>query len=90
VPATFKIEQGGSLSPPTVSSPAGFAVALTLADRDGKPHRVVVKTPTPLMLTVPAHGYVYSLLSRLPKGTYPIDVDGSARGALVVGASPGP
>jgi len=91
VPATFKIESGGTLSPPTVSSPAGFTVALTLANRDSKAHTVLIKTPkqsAPIHVSV--GGYAYLLESKLPKGSYTITVDGAPRGALVIGSSPGP
>jgi hypothetical protein len=90
VPATYKITSGGRLSPPTVTSPAGFTVQFTFIDRDSVKHRVVVKTPTPLVTVVPPGGYAYMLVSHLPKGTYPITVDGTVRGSLMIGGAPGP
>jgi hypothetical protein len=82
---------GGALSPPTVAAPSGFTVAVTLANRDSKPHTVIIKTPTPSgSIHVPVGGYSYLLETKLPKGTYAITVDGATRGALVIGSAPGP
>lgn len=91
VPATYKIGPGGVLSPPTISAPSGFTVAVTLANHDTKGHVVVLKTPKPSgTIRVPVGGYSYLLEPRLPKGSYPIIIDGAARGALVIGSAPGP
>jgi hypothetical protein len=81
----------GALAPPTISAPSGFTVAVTLANRDSRPHTVIVKTPKPsAAIHIPVGGYSYLLETKLPKGSYPITVDGATRGALVIGSSPGP
>jgi hypothetical protein len=90
VPATFTIRQGGSLEPPTVSSPAFLAIEVSVASGDGRAHRVLVHAPTPRSLSVPAHGRVVVLLAGMRQGHYTIDVDGAPRGALEVGGEPGP
>jgi hypothetical protein len=87
LPATFTISPGGTLAPPTVSAPASVAVELTLISHDAQAHRVAVASRT---LTVPARGHASALLTGLKRGRHAIDVDGRARGALVVGAQPGP
>lgn len=91
IPATFKIGAGGTLSPPTISAPSGFNVAVTLANGDSKAHTVIIKTPTPsAAIHLPVGGHSYLLETKLAKGTYPITVDGATRGALVIGSAPGP
>jgi hypothetical protein len=65
-------------------------VALTVTSGDGHPHRVVLRTPTRYTLTVPAHGHASILLTGLKVGSYRLDVDGTARGTLVIGGAPGP
>jgi hypothetical protein len=90
VPATFVILAGGKLQPPQVSAPAFLAVQVSVASADGKGHRVVLKTPVPRTLSVPAHGHVSILVPGLKAGMYAIDVDGVAAGALSIGGEPGP
>jgi hypothetical protein len=51
---------------------------------------VLIRTPTPRALPVPAAGRVSALLAGLPNGTYEVDVDGVRRGSLVIGSAPGP
>ena len=84
------IRPGGKLVPPTVSAPAFLAVLVTVASGDGQQHRVLLKTPTPHSLSVPAHGHASVLVPGLRAGQYPIDVDGTPRGALLIGGEPGP
>ena len=57
---------------------------------DGRSHRVLVRTPVQYVLTVPAHGSGSILLTGVKAGRYPLDVDGTARGTLVIGGAPGP
>ncbi len=57
---------------------------------DGRSHRVLVRTPVQYTLTVPVHGRGSILLTELKAGRYPLDVDGTAKGALVIGGAPGP
>jgi hypothetical protein len=90
VPATFTIASGGQLSPPTVSAPAFLAVQLTVVSRDGQAHQVLLRTPTPHKLAVPAHGHATVLIPGLRAGSYPLEIDGAARGALTIGGEPGP
>jgi hypothetical protein len=90
VPATFTIGSGGALSPPTVSAPTGFSIELTLISGDGKAHAVVLRTPKPVALKVPAAGRASVLLKSVVAGTYPLYVDGTQRGGLTVGSAPGP
>jgi hypothetical protein len=51
---------------------------------------VLVRTPVQYTLTVPVHGRGSILLTELKAGRYPLDVDGTAKGALVIGGAPGP
>jgi hypothetical protein len=57
---------------------------------DGHQHQVLVRTPTAHRLTVPAGGRASVLLRPLKAGRYPIDIDGTERARLFVGAAPGP
>jgi len=90
IPATFTIGRGGSLTPPTVTAPAHIPVQVTVISGDGRSHTVVLRTPTSYVLTVPAHGRATVLIASLKLGRYALDVDGTARGALVIGGAPGP
>ncbi len=90
VPATFTIRSGDRLDPQTVSAPAFLAVRVTVSSTDGRAHHVVVHTPAPQLLSVPAGGRASILIPGQRAGQYPIDVDGSARGALLIGGEPGP
>jgi hypothetical protein len=90
VPATFTIRPGGALEPPSVSAPGFFAIALTVISGDGRAHSVLVHTPKPYTLRVPAHGRASVLIPGLRTGQYVIEVDGATRGALSIGAQPGP
>lgn len=90
VPATFTILPGGALKPQTVSSPAFIAIQLTISSGDGKGHQVVVRTPAPRSLAVPANGRASVQIPGLKQGRYPLQVDGTTRGELVIGGEPGP
>jgi hypothetical protein len=65
-------------------------VLLTVVSGDGRSHRAVLRTPVPHELMVPAHSRASILLTGLKNGRYPLDIDGAAKGALVVGGTPGP
>ena len=82
--------RAGRLVPSSVSAPAFLAVQLTVASGDGKQHRVLLKTPTPHSLTVPAHGRASLIVPGLRAGQYQIEVDGAPRGILLIGGEPGP
>jgi hypothetical protein len=90
IPATYTIVSGGSLNPPTITAPAHIPVQLTVVSGDGRSHRVLLRTPKPRVLVVSAHGHATVLITALPLGRYALDVDGTPRGALVIGGAPGP
>jgi hypothetical protein len=90
LPATYTILRGGSLSPPTITVPAQIPVQVTVISGDGRSHRVLLRTPTTYVLAVPAHGRAGVLITGPKTGRYPLDVDGTARGLLVIGGAPGP
>jgi hypothetical protein len=90
LPATFEIGSGGSLSPTSVSSPAFLAIQLTLISADRRQHRAVLETTVAHSLTVPPGGRASLLIAGLKAGRYVIQVDGAARGALLIGGEPGP
>jgi hypothetical protein len=89
-PATFVIRPGGALSPSTVSTVASVPIELTVVSGDGKAHRVLLSSPTPHALSIPARRRASVLVTGLRAGRYRISVDGVARGVLVVGFMPGP
>jgi hypothetical protein len=90
VPATYTIGATGTLTPPTISVPVGYTVQVTFIDHGSAKDTTVVHTPKPLQLMVAPGGDSFVLASRLPRGTYTIDVNGTARGSLVIGSAPGP
>jgi hypothetical protein len=87
LPATFTVGQGGRLSPPSVSAPAGVLIGLTVISGDGRAHHVAVGAKA---IVVPAGGRTYAALQGLPKGSHPVLVDGAPRGTLIVGGQVGP
>src|SRR5437588_677290 len=84
-PANFTISAGGKLSPPAITSPAFVAIELTFASGDGRGHRVVVRTPAPQTLLVPAGGRKSVKIAGLRQGSYPIAIDGAVKGSLISG-----
>jgi hypothetical protein len=62
-------------------------VLLTVVSGDGRAHRAVLNGHE---LAVPADGRASVLLTGLKNGRYALDIDGVARGALIVGGAPGP
>jgi hypothetical protein len=90
VPATFVLRSGGRLDPPQISVPALLAVQLTVDSRDGRSHHVVLRTPTPNLLSVPANGHASILIPGLKAGRYRLVIDGAVAGLLITGAEPGP
>lgn len=90
VPATYLIKPGRRLAPPQISVPALLAVQVTLIDRDGHAHQVVLKTLHQHVLSVPAGGHVSLLLPGMKAGRFPLELDGHAAGVLVIGGEPGP
>jgi hypothetical protein len=54
--------------------------------QDARRRRIMLRTTgSPQSLTVPAHGHASMLVPGLAPGRYVLDVDGLARGALLVG-----
>ncbi len=90
MPATFTVLSSGAISPPTISVPVGYVVQVTFIDHGSTTAHVIVHTPKPLDIVAPPGGDGFLLVSRLPKGTYPIQVNGATRGSLTIGAAPGP
>jgi hypothetical protein len=90
IPATFTIAPGGSLNPPTITAPAHLPVQVTVISGDGRAHKAVLHTPTMYVLAVPARGRASVLIADLKVGRYALDIDGTPRGALVIGGAPGP
>jgi hypothetical protein len=90
IPATYTIAADGTLAPPTVSVPAGYTIQVTFVDHGSAKDTALVHTPKPLDIMIAPGGDSYLLTSHVPKGTYAIDINGTVRGSLVVGAAPGP
>jgi hypothetical protein len=91
VPAIFKIGTGDRLSPSTVTAPAHLTIMLIVISGDGKAHRFVLFAPSRMTgLAVPAGGRASVAVRGLPKGRYPLILDGTPRGALIIGGQPGP
>ena len=67
--------------------PAYLAVQLTVVSGDGHAHRVVLMTPSPRTLSVPAGGRASVLIGGQRVGHYPIEVDGTAAGRSSSAAS---
>jgi hypothetical protein len=89
-PATFTILASGAISPPLISVPVGYRVQLTFDAHGGGASSVVLVAPHPVRLSVPPTGEASRVVSGLAKGTYPIKVNGTTRGALTIGSTPGP
>jgi hypothetical protein len=86
----FVITARGTISPRTVSAPAGVTVQLTVGSGDGHAHRIVIDTIPARSLAIPAGGRASTQLSGLKAARYVLQVDGTPAGALVIGAQPGP
>jgi hypothetical protein len=90
VPAAFSLT-GDQVTPGKVTVPAFLPVELRFKAADGRAHDVLVRTPTPTRLSVPASGAATQVIDGLRAGLYLIVVDGKAtNGALVVGGDAGP
>ncbi len=90
VPAEFTLT-GDQVTPGKVTVPAFLPVELRFTAADGRAHDVLVRTPTPTRLSVPASGAATQVIDGLRAGLYLIVVDGTAtNGALVVGGDAGP
>jgi hypothetical protein len=90
LPATCTITSAGTLAPTAVALPAVGSVALSIRSDDAQVRHVVVRMPArSRALTVPAHGRVSAVLRGIRPGRYVVDVDGLARGLVLVGGAPG-
>jgi hypothetical protein len=86
LPALFTITPGGGLDPTAVSLPTVRAVRLAVVSKDGRGHRIAVRMPLGLRgVTVAAHGRAAAVISGVRPGRYVVDVDGLARGVILVG-----
>lgn len=90
LPARFTVHSGGRLTPASLSAPAFLAVSFSVASGDHRSHRILVRTPRPHLLLVPANGRAAVLIPGLRQGRYAILVDGRPRGSLDIGGEPGP
>lgn len=89
LPATFTITAGGGLDPTAVSLPAVRAVKFSIVSRDGRTHHVLLRmTAGPRGLTVAGHHRATLVLRGVAPGRYVIDVDGLARGVVLVERTP--
>jgi hypothetical protein len=89
VPARFTILANGSVTPPTVTIPAHLPVELIVVSNGGT-HRITLRTPHPVTLTVSPHGQAEKLIDGLSAGSYPLRLDGAAKAVLTIGGAPGP
>jgi hypothetical protein len=89
VRASFTILPGG-LRPPVLTVPAFVAVGLTILSGDGRSHRIVIQTPAPHSVNLPAGGRVTIPLPGTGAGRYAVKIDGRAAGSLLVGGEGGP
>lgn len=76
--------------PRTVSAPAFLAIRVTVKSGDGQAHRVLIATPMPHTVSVPAGGRASILIPGQRAGQYSLEVDGHTAGALLIGGEPGP
>ena len=90
LPATFSIGAHGVLFPPLIAAPKRADVALTVRVVDTQVHAFVLKAPHEYRFTVSRGHRVHVLLKAIPIGRYAIEIDNVRRGALVIGAAPGP
>jgi hypothetical protein len=87
LPAQFTLNPDGSLSPPLVAGPVDTTIALTVTSHASHPVTLSVASRA---LTVSPGGHASTRLQGVKAGRYTIQVDGTPRAALVVGAQPGP
>lgn len=87
LPASFVLSANGGLSPPSVAAPVDTTIHLTVTSHAAQPVTLAVAGDS---LTVPARAVAGIQIHGLRKGSYTITVDGAKRGALIVGARPGP
>ncbi|MBJ7330540.1 MAG: hypothetical protein JHC95_11630 [Solirubrobacteraceae bacterium] len=86
VPVELTVTAQG-IEPSSVAVPAFLPLEIRGISGDGQAHLVTVAGET---LAVPPGGSESLELEGQQKGTLPIEVDGTRRGEVVVGAEPGP
>jgi hypothetical protein len=86
VPARFTILPNGSVTPPTVTIPAGLPVELIVVG-DAHAHQITLRTTT---FNVAPHQQAEKLVDGLKPGSYPLKVDGARKAMLTIGGNPGP
>ncbi len=86
VPARFTILPTGAVTPPTVTIPAHLPIELIVVS-NGEAHRITLRTTT---IAVKAHAQAEKLIDGLKAGSYPLEIDGTAKAVLTIGGSPGP
>jgi hypothetical protein len=90
MPANFVV-RGGKLLPPGITGPAGIPIDVTLLNKDGKAHTLLVEVPPkPRKLTVGPGGKATMRIGGLRAGAYGIALDDRVAGGLVIGREPGP
>lgn len=89
VPATFEI-RGGVLDPPGITVPPFLAIEVSVSNPDAGERVVVVQTPRPQTLRVPAGERAVARVPGQRAGVYEITLDGRAAGQLIVGGEAGP
>ncbi len=86
--AAFTITSAGGLDPTAVSLPPVGSITLAVVSRNGRRHLVQLRMPSGLRgLTVPAHGRATAVLHAVKPGRYVVEVDGLARGLVLVGGT---
>jgi hypothetical protein len=73
-----------------VAAPKHTKLVLTVAAGDGRSHQLVIRTPRRYTASVAPGHAAKLILQGVPNGSYSVEVDGSKRGELIVGAAPGP
>jgi len=87
LPASFVVNADDSRSPPLVAAPVQTTIQLTITSHASDPVRVSVAAKS---VSVQPGAHATARLPGLKAGRYTVSVDGMKRGALVVGAQPGP
>jgi hypothetical protein len=90
VPASFVVTHSDRLTPPTITVPPFLAVEISIRSDDGRPHTLVLQTPTPHTLQVAAGRRAAVRIPGLRAGRYAVTLDGRRAGALVAGGEVGP
>jgi hypothetical protein len=87
LPAHFIVGADDSVTPPTISGPAGTQILLTVTSKASHPIRLAVASHT---LSVATGGRASARIPPLKAGDYPITVNGAKHASLAIGVQPGP